>query len=71
MKSSIIVYSYYHSNTRKMAEVFGKVLDAQVKSPKQNNSEELQHSSLLNPTSYARSYSAEFHPRALRLLICM
>jgi flavodoxin len=41
MKCLIVVYSYHHSNTQKIAEVFGKVLDAQVKSPQQTNPEEV------------------------------
>ncbi|MGA3289071.1 MAG: flavodoxin family protein [Candidatus Bathyarchaeia archaeon] len=41
MKCLIIVYSYHHNNTQKITEVFGKVLDAQVKSPQQTNPEEL------------------------------
>ena len=41
MKSLIVVYSYHHNNTQKVAEVMAKVLDAQVKSPQQTNPEEL------------------------------
>ena len=41
MKCLIVVYSYHHNNTQKIAEVFGKVLDAQVKSPQQTNPEEV------------------------------
>jgi flavodoxin len=35
MKSLIIVYSYHHKNTQKVAEAFAKVLDAEIKSPQQ------------------------------------
>ena len=42
MKTLIVVYSYHHSNTQKVAEVFAKVLDAQIKTPQQINPEELQ-----------------------------
>ena len=41
MKCLIVVYSYHHRNTQKIAEVFGRALDAQVKSPQQTNPEEL------------------------------
>ena len=41
MKCLIVVYSYHHSNTQKIAEVLGRVLDGQVKSPQQTNPEEL------------------------------
>ena len=47
MKCLIVVYSYHHSNTQKIAEVFEKVLDAQVKSPKQTNPEEPQNYDLV------------------------
>jgi flavodoxin len=36
------VYSYHHNNTRKVAEVMAKVLDAEIKTPQQTNPEELQ-----------------------------
>jgi flavodoxin len=36
------VYSYHHNNTQKVAAVFAKVLDAQIKTPQQINPEELQ-----------------------------
>jgi flavodoxin len=42
MKTLIVVYSYHHNNTQKVAEVFAKVLDAQIKTPQQINPEELQ-----------------------------
>ncbi len=41
MKCLIVIYSYHHNNTQKIAEVFKKVLDAQVKTPQQTNPEEL------------------------------
>jgi flavodoxin len=42
MKTLIVVYSYHHNNTQKVAEVFAKVLDAQIETPQQINPEELQ-----------------------------
>jgi len=41
LKSLIVVYSYHHKNTQKVAEVMAKVLDAQVKSPQQTAPQEL------------------------------
>jgi flavodoxin len=41
MKSMVIVYSYHHNNTKKIADVIAKVLDAQIKTPKQTKPEEL------------------------------
>ena len=42
LKSLLIVYSYHHNNTQKVAEVMAKVLDAETKTPQQTNPEELQ-----------------------------
>jgi flavodoxin len=39
----LVVYSYHHNNTQKVAEVFAKVLDAEIKTPQQTNQEELQN----------------------------
>ncbi len=47
MKSLLVLYSYHHNNTEKIANVFAKVLDAQIKSPQQINLEELQEYSLI------------------------
>jgi flavodoxin len=47
MKSILVLYSYHHKNTEKIANVFAKVLDAQIKSPQQINVEELQDYSLI------------------------
>jgi flavodoxin len=41
MKSLVIVFSYHHMNTEKIAKVFAKVLDAQIKTPQQIDPEEL------------------------------
>ena len=41
-KCLIIVYSYHHNNTAKIANEFSKVLNAQVKTPEQVIPEELQ-----------------------------
>jgi flavodoxin len=38
----IVLYSYHHNNTEKIAKVFAKVLDAQIKTPQQTNPHELQ-----------------------------
>ena len=42
MKSLLVVYSYHHNNTEKIAKVFAKVLGAQIKTPQQINLKELQ-----------------------------
>jgi len=47
MRSLIILVSYHHKNTQKIADVFAKVLDAEVKTPQQTNPEELQEYDLV------------------------
>ena len=42
MKCKLIVYSYHHNNTQKIAETMAKVLDAEIQTPQQTNPEELQ-----------------------------
>jgi flavodoxin len=42
MKCLLIVYSYHHNNTQKVAEVFAKVLDAEIRTPQQTNPEKVQ-----------------------------
>ncbi len=43
----LVVFSYHHKNTDKIANVFAKALDAQIKKPGEINLEELQEFSLL------------------------
>ena len=47
MKSLLVLFSIHHKNTEKIANVFAKVLDAQIKTPQQINPEELQEYSLI------------------------
>ncbi len=47
MKSLLVLFSYHHKNTEKIAKVFAKVLDAQIKSPQQVIPEELQEYDLI------------------------
>ncbi len=47
MKSLLVLFSYHHNNTEKIAKVFAKVIDAQIKTPQQINPEELQEYSLI------------------------
>jgi len=42
MKSLLILFSYHHKNTEKIAKVFAKALDAQIRTPQQVSPEELQ-----------------------------
>ena len=65
MKSLLILYSYHHNNTEKIAKVFAKVLDAQIKSPQQINPEELQEYDLIGFGSGI--YGAKHHEFLLDL----
>ena len=47
MKSLLVAYSYHHKNTEKIAKVFAKVLDAQIKTPDQVNREDLKEYGLI------------------------
>ena len=47
MKSLLVLFSYHHKNTEKIAKVFAKVLDAQIKTPEQINPGELQEYNLI------------------------
>jgi flavodoxin len=47
MISLLVVFSYHHNNTEKIANIFAKVLDAPIKTPQQINPEELQEYSLI------------------------
>ncbi len=42
MKNLIVLYSYHHHNTEKIAKVFAKVLDAEIKTPQEIKLEEIQ-----------------------------
>jgi len=65
MKSLLVVFSYHHNNTEKIANVFAKVLDAQIKTPQQINPEKLQEYSLIGFGSGI--YGAEHHKDLLDL----
>ena len=47
MKTLIVLVSYHHLNTQKVADVFSKVLDAQIKTPQQVSPEELRQFDLV------------------------
>ena len=59
------MFSYHHNNTEKIAKVFAKVLDAQIKTPQQIKPEELQEYSLIGFGSGI--YSAKHHKLLLDL----
>ena len=47
MKPLLVVYSYHHMNTKKVAKVFAKILGAQIKTPQQITPKEIQKYDLL------------------------
>ena len=47
IKSLMVVFSYHHNNTEKVAKVFANVLDAQIKTPQQIDPKELQQYDLV------------------------
>ncbi len=61
----MILLSYHHNNTEKIANVFAKVLDAQIKTPQQVNPEELQDYGLIGFGSGI--YDAKHHKALLDL----
>ncbi len=65
MKSLLVLFSYHHNNTEKIAKAFAKVLDAQIKTPEQINPEELQEYSLIGFGSGI--YGAKHHKDLLDL----
>ncbi|MHA2393550.1 MAG: flavodoxin family protein [Promethearchaeota archaeon] len=65
MKSLLVLFSYHHKNTEKIAEVFAKVLDAQIKTPQEIKLEELQEYVLIGFGSGI--YGAKHHKDLLDL----
>jgi flavodoxin len=47
MKSLLILYSYHHHNTAKVAKVIAKVFDAEIKMPNEINPEDFQEYDLI------------------------
>jgi len=62
MKSLLIVFSYHHNNTLKIAEVFAEVLDAQIKTPDQIIIEDFQEYDLVG---FGSGIYGEKHHKAL------
>jgi len=65
MKSLVIVFSYHHKNTEKLANVMAKALDAPVKLPQQVEPDEIAEYDLVGFGSGI--YSATFHASVLDL----
>jgi len=65
VKSLLVVFSYHHKNTEKIAHVFAKVLDAPIKTSDQVTPEELQGYDLVGFGSGI--YSGKHHESLLSL----
>jgi flavodoxin len=65
MKSLLVLFSYHHNNTEKIANVFAKILNAQIKTPQQIDPEELQEYNLIGFGSGI--YGAKHHEALLDL----
>jgi flavodoxin len=66
MKSLLVVLSYHHKNTEKIANVIAQVLDAPITTPQQINSNELVAYDLIGFGSGI--YSDKHHPALLNLV---
>jgi flavodoxin len=66
MESLLVLFSYHHNNTEKIAKVFAKVLDSQIKTPQQINPEELQKFGLIGFGSGI--YGAKHHDLLFELV---
>jgi flavodoxin len=65
IKSIIVLFSYHHKNTEKIAKVFAEVLNAEIRMPEEINPEELQDYDLVGFGSGI--YSAKNHESLLEL----
>ncbi|MFX1415251.1 MAG: flavodoxin family protein [Promethearchaeota archaeon] len=65
MNCLVVVFSFHHKNTEKIAKVFTKVLGAQIKTPREIDIEEIQEYSLVGFGSGI--YSAKHHKSVLEL----
>ena len=66
MKSLLVLVSYHHKNTEKVAKVFAKVIGAQIKNPRDINPKELQEYDLIGFGSGI--YAAKHHKSILDLV---
>ncbi|MCK9151370.1 flavodoxin family protein [Methanobacterium alcaliphilum] len=65
LKSLLILYSYHHMNTEKIAKVFAKVLNCEIKTPDEVEIENLKNYDLIGFGSGI--YSAKHHESILEL----
>jgi len=66
MKSIILLYSYHHNNTEKLAKVFSNVLDAPIRKTGDITPEDLSEYDLVGFGSGI--YSGQYHPSLLEFV---
>jgi flavodoxin len=62
MRTLLVLYSYHHNNTEKIAKVLAKVLDARIKTPQQVDPDELQSCGLVG---FGSGIYSDRHHRSL------
>ncbi|MHA2027340.1 MAG: flavodoxin family protein [Candidatus Thorarchaeota archaeon] len=62
MNCILVLFSFHHNNTEKIAKVFAKVLDAEIKRPREISAEELQEYNLVG---FGSGIYGEKHHRTL------
>ncbi len=65
MKSLLVLFSYHNKNTKKIAKIFAKVLEAQIKTPEQIDPDDLKEYNLVGFGSGI--YSDKHHKSLLDL----
>jgi len=65
MRTILVLFSYHHNNTQKIAEVFASVLDAEIRTPQETGPDELQQYDLIGFGSGI--YSGKHHGNLLEL----
>ncbi|MCP4610388.1 MAG: flavodoxin [Planctomycetes bacterium] len=66
MKTLLVLYSFHHNNTEKIAKAFAQVLDAQIKAPQQIDPDELQRYDLVG---FGSGIYSDKHHRSLFTLV--
>ncbi|TFG31260.1 flavodoxin [Candidatus Thorarchaeota archaeon] len=69
MKCLLVVHSYHHKNTEKIAKVFSTILDAQIVAPQEVDPSALQEYDLIGFGSGI--YGAKHHRLILELVDCL
>ena len=66
IKTLLVLVSFHHNNTEKIAQVFSQILDAQIKTPRQVNPTELEEYDLIG---FGSGIYSDQHHRSLFNLV--